>query len=450
MTVTLSIGRNPDANTVVASDSTVSSAHATLTLRAGLPPLLQDIGSTNGTFVNGRRVNSHHLLPNDSVHFGNWEWNWHLLLGADGRLHPNAQPIVVGRSVGSGILLNHSSVSGTHARVYPFADGTWLLVDCASTNGTFASNNRVKAVRLQPGTTVRLGAYDWDWQPALKHWAPPAVAGASPAIAPVPPVRAKQPNKPGQSWLALMGIWAALAAVGVGLVMLLQSNSLQHTPNYPTPSPDPYATDTEAIDPQHTLSAVDLLRLDMSCGRGEDFARYYRACNYTHTAVRNLAVELASRSPGEFSVSQVCHIYDQCYKNWSYVNDPATQEYLSTASNSIRVQFKGDCDDYAVLMASLVMAVGGHSRVCLAYGPEGGHAFCEVMVGLDTRDNRQRILQEIRSLYPSARAFNCQSDDLGRLWLNLDWTASCPGGPYFNYTRGWYYNLSELECGRLR
>ncbi len=48
------IGRDPDAELTV-TDGYVSSAHARVEPTAG-GPVLHDLGSTNGTFVNGRRI----------------------------------------------------------------------------------------------------------------------------------------------------------------------------------------------------------------------------------------------------------------------------------------------------------------------------------------------------------------------------------------------------------
>jgi pSer/pThr/pTyr-binding forkhead associated (FHA) protein len=66
---TIAIGTHP-ANDVVLDDTTVSRRHATITRKAGSYELA-DLGSTNGTFVNGRRlVNPIALKPGDEIKFG--------------------------------------------------------------------------------------------------------------------------------------------------------------------------------------------------------------------------------------------------------------------------------------------------------------------------------------------------------------------------------------------
>ncbi len=65
----IAIGTHP-SNDVVLDDTTVSRRHATITRKAGIYELA-DLGSTNGTFVNGRRlVNPIALKPGDEIKFG--------------------------------------------------------------------------------------------------------------------------------------------------------------------------------------------------------------------------------------------------------------------------------------------------------------------------------------------------------------------------------------------
>jgi FHA domain len=63
-----SIGRRPD-NTVVVDHSAVSGHHATV-FRDGDDFVIEDFASTNGTFVNGKRVRRHTLHDGDAVRLG--------------------------------------------------------------------------------------------------------------------------------------------------------------------------------------------------------------------------------------------------------------------------------------------------------------------------------------------------------------------------------------------
>jgi hypothetical protein len=63
------IGRDV-ANTVVIPDSEISRQHARLT-RSPAGYVLEDLGSTNGTFVNGERISAARVLnPGDLIAFG--------------------------------------------------------------------------------------------------------------------------------------------------------------------------------------------------------------------------------------------------------------------------------------------------------------------------------------------------------------------------------------------
>jgi hypothetical protein len=65
----LSIGRD-DANRIVINDAEVSRRHARMELR-GSAYVIQDLGSTNGTFVNGTRLSGIQVLnPGDTVTLG--------------------------------------------------------------------------------------------------------------------------------------------------------------------------------------------------------------------------------------------------------------------------------------------------------------------------------------------------------------------------------------------
>jgi pSer/pThr/pTyr-binding forkhead associated (FHA) protein len=66
----LLIGRSPDCQLVFADD-TVSRRHAELRFDEGRW-MLRDLGSANGTWVNGRRVMEAEVAPGDEVQLGGW------------------------------------------------------------------------------------------------------------------------------------------------------------------------------------------------------------------------------------------------------------------------------------------------------------------------------------------------------------------------------------------
>ncbi|HET6498904.1 MAG TPA: FHA domain-containing protein [Coriobacteriia bacterium] len=71
---------------------------------------------------------------------------------------PVSGPVVIGRSPGADIVISDDFVSSTHARVTPAPDGTALIEDLDSTNGTMVNGARIaRAAALVAGDIVDLG-----------------------------------------------------------------------------------------------------------------------------------------------------------------------------------------------------------------------------------------------------------------------------------------------------
>ncbi len=63
------IGRSDDGE-IVLLDPSVSRAHAVVQIRAG-EAIVRDLGSTNGTYLNGKRIETGTLRDGDELRFGN-------------------------------------------------------------------------------------------------------------------------------------------------------------------------------------------------------------------------------------------------------------------------------------------------------------------------------------------------------------------------------------------
>lgn len=146
-------------------------------------------------------------------------------------------------------------------------------------------------------------------------------------------------------------------------------------------------------------------------------------------------LQIDSSHPGERTIAQLCDIWEKTYRQWTYVSDPRGFEYFSPASNTISTGLKGDCDDFAILIASLVESTSGSARVILAQGAEGGgHAYAEVYV----TDNVQDFASIAEYI---TKRYNCQTvayhveygdDMIPAYWLNLDWQSGHPGGEFYD------------------
>lgn len=157
------------------------------------------------------------------------------------------------------------------------------------------------------------------------------------------------------------------------------------------------------------------------------------ACDYRSNTVRCKAAEIASQTEGNFNIGQVCDIFDYCYDNWKYVNDPYRGELYQKASNTLMNGLTGDCDDFAILMASLLLSVGGDARINVAYANDCGHAYTELNVG---KTNMSVFADYILARYGITGNIWYRTDSKGNNWLNLDWQARHPGGEYYGGKRG--------------
>ena len=163
-------------------------------------------------------------------------------------------------------------------------------------------------------------------------------------------------------------------------------------------------------------------------------SKIVEAMDYTNPTTRDYALNLIDKDHGgDYNIAQICDMWEKIYKRWTYVNDPKGSNYYSPASRTINLGVKGDCDDFAILVASTVMAIGGSSRIILASNTgETGHAYAEVYLG-PSKSNVDSAAKYICQRYKCKSIAYRSSNEGGqtRYWLNLDWRAKHPGGPYY-------------------
>lgn len=134
-----------------------------------------------------------------------------------------------------------------------------------------------------------------------------------------------------------------------------------------------------------------------------------------------------SRYEGYRTLIQSFAVFKRINKNWNYVSDPADKEYFATAVESARL-LAGDCDDYSVLMAAAIKSIGGTVRLVSTTG----HVYPEILVGNKSHLEFVNYLVK-KILFPaesSGQLIHYHNDELGRIWLNLDYTAHYPGGKF--------------------
>ena len=162
--------------------------------------------------------------------------------------------------------------------------------------------------------------------------------------------------------------------------------------------------------------------------------------DYNDATVRNRAVQLAGQSPGNFNIGQISNIFDFALKSWNYVNDPKGNDYFANASETLKNGLNGDCDDFAILVCAMILAIGGEARIVFAYGKEGGHAFAEVMID---QSNISGTVDYLRKRYKITGPVWHRTDKQGNNWLNLDWFDPYPGGRYYDYNHGTTFYIRQ-------
>ncbi|MEQ3662199.1 MAG: transglutaminase [Flavobacterium sp.] len=158
------------------------------------------------------------------------------------------------------------------------------------------------------------------------------------------------------------------------------------------------------------------------------------AVDFTNPKVRNFALYATTKHFKDIKghskdrkLIQCFAVFKEIKNRWNYVNDPKGREYIAAASESIQ-HFSGDCDDHAILMSACIKAIGGTPRIIHT----GGHLYPEMLIG-DKNDLETAIylIKEVLFVEESKnKEIHYHIDERGKIWLNLDYTAKFPGGPF--------------------
>jgi pSer/pThr/pTyr-binding forkhead associated (FHA) protein len=266
---TITIGRS-SKNDIVINDATISNEHAVITLRDNGEICIKDLNSTNGTFVNGRRISSPTLITaSDTVSASNSKVDWLAFLnsgqaggGGAKKTQMNATTTgnskTIGRVSDNDIVMPYDNVSQHHARLVRNPGGDVVIIDNQSTNGTFVNGSRVQTATLHHGDTVMIAEkYPLNWEQYF-----PAIPAAGPAgpvgpglgkptvnIPPKPqqPVQIKKKKSSSVQWIAIVAsVLVIVAGGGVAWKMLSTS----------TPPPPPPVWTPEKVYNTYKKSVV--------------------------------------------------------------------------------------------------------------------------------------------------------------------------------------------------
>ena len=165
-------------------------------------------------------------------------------------------------------------------------------------------------------------------------------------------------------------------------------------------------------------------------------SKILNAIDYSNPKVRNFSLMAVNKHFKDekgyndyFTIIQCFSVFKEINSNWNYVSDPKGREYIANASESAKY-LAGDCDDHSILMAACIRSIGGIPRLIHT----DGHIYPEILIG------KQADLETInylvkKVLFPDeskGKSLHYHIDERGNIWLNLDYTAKYPGGPFMN------------------
>ena len=190
------VGRAEENPIGLFGDTGVQQRHAIIE-RRGADYVIRNIAVQEGTFVNGKRIETVDLHDGDRINIGGYEMMFHLrgtsaparqqaslaadavnpahiaarlaganakvdgpsLIDGSGQAYPVRPGTVtrIGRALDNEIVVSHSSISRHHASIEN-SNGSFVVRDLNSQNGTFVGNRRVtEPTRVNDGEAVRFG-----------------------------------------------------------------------------------------------------------------------------------------------------------------------------------------------------------------------------------------------------------------------------------------------------
>lgn len=126
--------------------------------------------------------------------------------------------------------------------------------------------------------------------------------------------------------------------------------------------------------------------------------------------VMELTIKL---NTSQSQVDQILGMQKYIQANWHYIFDPDSgsdtwRSAEATLSLKYRGRYSGDCDDFAILMASIARQIDLKSRMVGGFDDGDGHAFAEFLVPNNELSN------------PLLKGMDYRQDYDG-IWISLDW-----------------------------
>jgi hypothetical protein len=165
-------------------------------------------------------------------------------------------------------------------------------------------------------------------------------------------------------------------------------------------------------------------------------SKIIRGIEYQNARVRNFAIMATSKhfkkikGYSDYRTTIQCFaVFKEINRRWNYVSDPKKGDYIAKASESL-LYFSGDCDDHSILMAASIRAIGGTPRLIHTKG----HIYPELLIGSihDLEKVNYLIKNVLFAKESHKKTLHYHIDEYKQVWLNLDYTANYPGGPFLS------------------
>lgn len=165
-------------------------------------------------------------------------------------------------------------------------------------------------------------------------------------------------------------------------------------------------------------------------------SKIINAVEYQNPKIRNFAIMATTKHFKDVkgysdyrTIIQCFAVFKEINSRWNYVSDPKARDYIATAKESL-LYFSGDCDDHSILMAAAIKSIGGTPRLIHTTG----HIYPEILIGsLTDLEKVNFLIKNVLFVNESnEKKLHYHVDERGQIWLNLDYTAKYPGGPFMS------------------
>lgn len=169
MKSSIKIGRD-NTNDVIINEPRVSRNHAIITILDNDEYEVKDLGSSNGTYINGQKITQQIIYPGDELRVASSIVNWQNAFESSSAKIDSVieeepfskikKTITVGSSGDNDIVIGNEYVSAHHAKISVLKTGNYYLQDMGSSNGSFVNGSRVISKNFSKTDVVKVASAD--------------------------------------------------------------------------------------------------------------------------------------------------------------------------------------------------------------------------------------------------------------------------------------------------